>query len=81
MLLPGLGQTVKLPIQFPLIQQLAQRHQPHLGLRTVEQSYTIEDQPGKQRFIVYPAVPFFVGGSSLRISRFVPRYMASIIAA
>lgn len=81
MLLPGLGQSVELPVQLPLIQQLAQRHQPHLGLRSVEQRYTIEDQPGKQSTVAYPAVPFFTGASSLKISRLVPRYIASIIAA
>jgi len=37
-------------------------------------------EPGKQLFVAYPAAVFFES-SSLSILRFVPLYMASVIAA
>lgn len=87
---------VKLLVDLPLIQEMAEGHEPHLGLRPVQQCRTVEYEPGKQFFVpqgtlscacgtihlvAYPAKGFFAGASSLSMCRFVPLNIASMIAS
>ena len=60
---------------------MAEGHEPHLGLRPVQQRCAIEYEPGKQLIIAYPANGFFEGSSSLSMYRFVPLNIASMIAS
>lgn len=76
----GLCQAVKLLVHLPLVEQMSDRHQPHFGLRPTEQGCSIKNQPGKQFFIAYPTDKFFEGSSSLSTFRFVPLYIASMMA-
>ena len=76
----GLCQTIKLLVHLPLVEQMSDRHQPHFGLRPTEQGCSIKNQPGKQFFIAYPTDKFFEGSSSLSTFRFVPLYIASMMA-
>ena len=59
-------QTVELPVHFPLIEQRAERHEPNLPFRTVQQAHAVKQQPGERFFFAYPAVSaFFASLSSL----------------
>ncbi len=71
-------QAVKLLVNFDLIEQMTQRRQPYFPFGTVQQTDAVEDQPGKDFTVCYPAVVFFEG--SLSISRFAPLYIAVIMA-
>lgn len=73
-----LGHTVKLLIDFNLIEQMTERRQPHFALLSVKQADTVKYQPGKDFVVSYPAVVFFEG--SLSISRFAPLYIAVMMA-
>ena len=59
------GDSMKLPVCFPLIKKSAKRHEPNLALRPSQQSHPVEDQSGKQLFVVCPTGAFFEGSSSL----------------
>lgn len=48
--------------------------------RSLALNEDLAQKPGKQFFIAYPAAVFFPSGS-LSIFRFVPRYMASMMAS
>ena len=74
------SQTVKLLVHLPLVEQMSDRHRPYFGLRPTEQGCSIKNQPGKQFFIAYPTDKFFEGSSSLSTFRFVPLYIASMMA-
>jgi hypothetical protein len=63
----------------PLVEQVADRHQPNFLLRAVEEGDAIKNQSGKQLLVIYPTGAFFEGSSSLVTFRFVPLYMASIM--
>ena len=59
-------QTVELTVYLPLIQKRAERHEPDLPFRTVQQAHAVKQQPGERFFFAYPAVSaFFVSLSSL----------------
>ena len=59
-------QTVELSIDFPLIEQRAERHEPDFPFRTVQQAHAVKQQPGERFFFAYPAVSaFFASLSSL----------------
>ena len=81
-----LGQVVKLPIYFPLVEQVSYRHKPDLLFRSMKKGHTIKNQSGKQFFIAYPTGAFFDAAppvtlsSSLSTWRFVPLYIASMMA-
>ena len=70
--------TVKLLVDFDLIQQMAERHQPYFTFLSVKQADAVKDQPGKDLVVCYPAVVFF--DVSLSTSRFAPLYIAVIMA-
>ena len=70
----------KLLMAFPEVHKQAERHEPHLILRETQMGHAVIQKPGKQFFIAYPAAVFFPSGS-LSIFRFVPRYMASMMAS
>lgn len=89
-------QPVKLLVYLPLIQEMAEGHEPHLSLRPVQQRRTVKNKPGKQllvpqgtfscacgtiHLVAYPAKDFFAGPSSLSMYRFVPLNIASMIAS
>ena len=73
-----LRKTVELLVNFDLIEQMTERHQPHFTLLSVKQADAVKDQPGKDLVVCYPAVVFFEG--SLSTSRFAPLYIADIMA-
>ena len=73
--------AVKLLVALPLVEQMADGHEPDLELCSTQQGYTVEYQPGKQRVVAYPTGTFFEDSSSLLTSRFVPLYIDSMIAA
>ena len=76
-----LCQTVELTIDFPLIEQRAERHEPDFPFRTVQQAHAVKQQPGERFFFAYPAVSaFFASLSSLCTYRLVPLYSAATIA-
>ena len=58
-------QPMKLPVNLPLVEQRAKRHEPNFALRSPQQGHPIEDQSGKQLFVVCPTNTFFEGSSSL----------------
>ena len=62
------------------IEQLTERHQPHLLLREAEVRKPKVKQSGKQLVTVYPTIAFF-GFSSLLTWRSVPFFSASKIAS
>ena len=65
MLHSGFDNPMKLFVNLPLIQQSAKWHEPNLALRPSKQGYSVEDQSGKQLFVVCPTNTFFEGSSSL----------------
>lgn len=69
-----------LPVTLPQVEQQAEGRQPEFFLRQVERRQPEIEKPGEQLSVCYPASVFFPS-SSLCTSRFVPRYMASVIAA
>ena len=73
-----LRHAVELLVDFDLIQQMTERRQPDLPFGTVQQTDAVEDQPGKDFRVCYPAVVFFEG--SLSISRLAPLYIAVMMA-
>ena len=75
----GLGPAHELPMALPQVQKLTERHPPHLLLGEVEEGGAVIEQPGKQLVTAYPACAFFASGS-LAMFRFVPRYMACMMA-
>lgn len=75
----GFCKTVELFVNLPLVQQMADRHQPDLLLGSVKEGYAIKNQPGKQLLVAYPTCAFFEDSSSLSILRFVPLNIASIM--
>ena len=70
----------KLPVAFPQVHEQAKRQEPHLVHTKGEMGHAVIQKPGKQFSIAYPAAVFFPSGS-LSIFRFVPRYMASMMAS
>ena len=74
-----LCQPVVLLVTLPLVEQMTDRHEPHLRLRPTEERNAVKNQSGKQLFIAYPTCAFFEFGS-LSTSRLVPLYMASMMA-
>ena len=70
----------ELPVALPQIQQQAKRCQPHFVLGKTEVGDTVVEKPGEQFVTAYPACAFFVSGS-LFTFRFVPRYMACMMAS
>ena len=54
---------MKLPVQLPLVKQVAERHQPHFALRAMQERHTDKDQTGKQLGVVYPFYTFFPSSS------------------
>jgi len=73
-------EPVELFVNLPLVEQVTDWHQPGLLLGPMEERYTIKNQSGKQLFVAYPTCAFFEGSSSLSTFRFVPLYMASMMA-
>ena len=63
----GFRQPVELLVRLPLVEQMPERHEPHLQLRAVELAHPVIDQPGKQLLVAYPACTFFPASSSLRM--------------
>lgn len=76
-----LGNTHKLLMTLPQIQQKPERHKPHIFRTEVQLCRAVIEQPGKQLIIVYSAVTAFFKLSSLSTFRFVPFSIASVIAS
>lgn len=76
-----LGNPYKLLMALPQIEQLPERHKPHLFRPQVQLCRAVIEQPGKQFSVVYPAVTAFFEVSSLSTFRFVPFSIASVIAS
>lgn len=74
------GYAAVLLVAFPKIHKKSKRHQPKLLLRKMKLADAVIEKPGKQLFVIYSAAAFFKSGS-LSTFRFVPRYMASIMAS
>lgn len=74
-----LCQPIELLVNLPLVEQSADWHKPDLTLRPMQERYTVKNEPGKQLLVAYPTTAFF-GSSSDSTSRFVPLYIASIMA-
>lgn len=76
-----LGDSHKLLMALPQIQQKPERHKPHLFRSEVQLRRSVIEQPGEQFCVVHSAVTAFFGVSSLSTLRFVPFSIASVIAS
>ncbi len=75
-----LGLTLALAVAFPQVEQQTEGHQPEFLRGQMQHRHAEIQKPGEQLVVCYPACVFFPS-SSLCTSRFVPRYMASVMAA
>jgi len=81
MLTLGLGDSIELLVDFPLVEQSADRHKPYLRFCPMQKGYAVKNQPGKCLFVTYPTCVFFPASSSLSTYRLVPSCIASIMAS
>lgn len=72
---------MELFVNFPLVEERAEGHEPDFALRSTKQGNAIKDQPGKQLVVAYPTDPFFEGSSSLSTYLRVPRNIEAMIAS
>ena len=71
----------KLLMALPQIQQIPERHQPHLFRTEVQLRRAVIEQPSEQFCVIHSAVTAFFEISSLSMLRFVPFSIASVIAS